>query len=140
MGFLVGDLEMYSTWGSFRRGLGVTLSENFGSGPHNIYQNEGFRTSAGNGFFRHDPSLGLVLGDPELGINPSNPTQFRLRDAAFRTVMDQREADQLIGSVVTGTVGSLTINADFQLADGQLTPVDFEEPITAIDKLSPFTY
>jgi hypothetical protein len=54
--------------------------------------------------------------------------------------MDQREADQLIGCVVTGTAGSLTINADFQLADGQLTPVDFEEPITAIDKLSPFTY
>jgi hypothetical protein len=73
-------------------------------------------------------------------VNLLNPSQFRLRDAAFRTVMDQREADQLIGCVVTGTVGSITINADFQLADGQLTPEGFEEPITAIDKLSPFTY
>lgn len=139
MGQLVGDLELYSTWGAFRRALGTNYSENFGSGPHSLYWNEGFRTSAGNGFFRHDPSLSLFLGDPQLGINPLNPLQFRLRDAAFRTVTDQREADQLIGCVVTGTAGSLTINADFLLADGQVTPVDFEEPIVAIDKLSPFT-
>lgn len=137
MGAVIGETGFYPTWAALRRPImssasTATVSQN------NIVWNDGFRTTAGNGFVRRDPTF-PYLGGPTLEINAGSPTDFYLKDATVNIEMDQRDADELVGSVVTSSTGNFTLTAAYLTSPGQdISATTYTDPALTIDKLTPF--
>jgi hypothetical protein len=135
MASLVGDLEAYSTWGRFRFPLG-NGGEDRTLGSHNTEWHSGFKTTAGNGFFRCDNIQVFALYQPYVVFTGSD---FYLNDATDYIVLDQREADELIGETVTVTgPDSFVITADYLTAAGQAVTSTGGAPIISIGLLTTF--
>jgi hypothetical protein len=107
-------------------------------GQFNIEWNSGFRTTAGNGFVSRDPTFPYV-GGPRVSLVFDNPDYFSLIGSPFWIEMNQEEADELIGSVVTSATGSFTLTAAYLTDPGQdVSASGYTDPPTSIDKLTPF--
>lgn len=137
MGVLIGESSFYPTWAALRRPImssasTVTVAQN------NIVWNDGFRTTEGNGFVRREPTF-PYLGGPTLRINAGSPTDFYLKDATVNIEMDQRDADELIGSDVTSGTGTITLTATYLTNPGQdITGSTYTDPAVTIVKLTAF--
>lgn len=137
MAVLIGDSVFYPTWGAFRRPI-MTVDSFATVDSHNIEWNSGFRTTEGNGFVSRDPSFPYT-GGPTLLLNPSLGTHFFLAGATSHIQMNQEEADELIGSVVTSATGSFTLTVDYLDGTGQdISSTTYSDPPLTIDKLTPF--
>ena len=137
MGAVIGNSSFFPTWGAFRRPI-MTVDSFASVYSHNIVWNNGFRTTAGNGFVARDPSFPYT-GGPTLSLNPSLPTHFFLSGALDHIQMNQAEADELIGSVVTSAGGSFTLTADYLDGTGQdISSTTYSDPPLTIIKLTPF--
>lgn len=134
MGALIGESSTYPTWGRLRTPL-LTNDSTYTLASFNKEWQDAFKTDEGNGLLRTDPTI-PYNGSPTIGLDGSN--QFRLFAATTWIVLDDRDANHLIGSVVTGTTDNLTITSDYLLAAGQTPPAAYSEPIVAIDNLTLF--
>lgn len=138
MGVVIGDTGYVATWGALRFPLG-NGGEDKTVHTHNIVWNSGFYTTEGNGFFRCDALQLSAIYQPYVVFDVSGPT-FSLHDATTYIVLDQREADHLVGQTV-GITGpdSFTITSDYLTAAGQtVTGATGSDPIVSIGLLTAF--
>ncbi len=135
---IIGNSSFFPTWACLRRPIMTTTS--FATvDSFNIEWNNGFRTTEGNGFVSREPSF-PYFGGPFLSLNlaPYND-YFVLVGAVWTIQMNQDEADELIGSVVTSSSGTFTLNADYLTAAGQdVSASGYTDPPLTIDKLTAF--
>jgi hypothetical protein len=135
MATLVGDSDAYSTWGRFRFPLG-NGGEDRTVNDHNIAWHSGFYTTQGNGFFRCDNIQVFALYQPFIRFNGS---VFFLSNATNYIVLDQREADELVGETVTLTgPDTFSITADYLTASGQTVTTTGSDPILSVGLLTAF--
>lgn len=126
-----------STWAICRTAIGNGASGVSG-GSHNQVWTNGFRTTEGNGFVRCDYYAKLAYAACYV-VYDDFSFLFYLSNASNFIVMDQAEADELIGETVTTTGGSFAITSDYLTAGGQSpTGSAGYPPITAIGKLTAF--
>lgn len=138
MGVVIGDTTYVATWGALRFPLG-NGGEDRTVDDHNIVWNSGFKTTEGNGFFRCDALQLSAIYQPYVVFDTAGPT-FYLSNATTAIVLDQREADKLVGETV-GITGpdSFTITADYLTASGQtVTGATGSDPIISIGLLTAF--
>ena len=137
MGAVIGDSSFYPTWAALRRPI-MSSASTVTVASNNIVWNDGFRTTEGNGFVRRDPTFPYT-GGPKLYLNPSLGTHFFLAGATSNIEMDQADADQLIGSVVTSSTGNFTLISDYLTNPGQdISATTYSDPALTIDKLTAF--
>lgn len=125
-----------TTWGTCRTAIGNGSSGLASTGANNLEWTSGFYTTEGNGFLRVDPSAKLAFADTYLDY--ISGTSFILVYATFYIVLDQRDADALIGqnATVTGPV-TFAITSDYLTAGGQIVGSG-SAPIVSIDTLTAF--
>ena len=138
MGYVIGDSGYYATWGALRFPLG-NGGEDKTVDSHNIVWNSGFKTTAGNGFFRTEALQLVAIYQPYVVFDDTSSI-FYLSNATNYVVLDQREADELVGETVTLTgPDTFTITSDYLTAAGQsVSGATGSSPITAIGKLTAF--
>ena len=125
-----------TTWAQCRTAIGNGNTGIGFGGTNNTEWTSGFSTTAGNGFVRLDPLARLAFTATYVTFFSS--TTFLLRDATVYIVMDQREADHLIGQNVDLTgPDTFAITADYLTAAGQTVTTTGINPITAIGYLTP---
>lgn len=137
MASLIGDNEYYSTWATCRTPVGNGASGIAGaSGSHNRVYSEGFKTTEGNGFLRTDPDQFIAFYYTYLNLDSGN---FRLEWAWTAIILDQRDADHLIGEAVVLTgPDTLTLTADYLTNPGQSYTGSGTLPIVSVGKLTAF--
>lgn len=137
MGVLIGQSGSIATWGALRFPLG-NGGEDKTVDSHNIVWHSGFRTTEGNGFFRTEALQLVAIYQPYVVFDDPTST-FYLSNATTYVVLDQREADKLVGETVTLTGGTFTITADYLTGTGQTgISTTGSSPITAIGLLTAF--
>lgn len=95
-------------------------------------------SAEGNGLLRFDPFARLALGNSYFIYDDFTFT-FLLEYATIYSVIDQKDADELIGETVTLTgPATFAISADYITSAGQSVVSSGYPPITAIGKLTPF--
>ena len=137
MGYVIGDSGYYATWGALRFPLG-NGGEDKTVNTHNIEWNSGFKTTEGNGFFRTEALQLVAIYQPYVVFDDTSAL-FYLSNATNYIVLDQREADKLIGETVTLTgPDTFTITSDYLTASGQTVTTTGFSPITSIGLLTAF--
>jgi hypothetical protein len=128
--------SLVTTWGTCRTAIGNGSTGLAGGGLYNYEWTSGFRTTEGNGFVRLDPDARIAFTATFVDFISGNT--FLLKDATTYVVMDQRDADELIGEDVTLTgPDSFAITADYLTSAGQTVTTTGYFPITAIGLLTP---
>jgi hypothetical protein len=132
MGLLV------TTWGQHRTAIGNgDTGFSYTSGANNLEWSSGFYTTEGNGFVRLDPLARLTF--TATYVEFTSGSVFRLKDATSYIVMDQAEADELIGENVELTgPGTFAITSDYLTSGGQSVTTTGYVPITSIGLLTAF--
>jgi len=126
-----------TTWAQCRTAIGnglsgIALTSTF----YNIEWSSGFTTTAGNGFVRVDPIARTLFY--YTFVEFVSGVTFDLNNATNAIVMDQREADHLIGQNVDLTgPDTFAITADYLTAAGQTVTTTGMLPITAIGLMTP---
>jgi hypothetical protein len=137
MGVVIGDTTYVATWGALRFPLG-NGGEDKTVDDHNIVWNSGFKTTEGNGFFRCDALQLSAIYQPYVVFDTAGPT-FYLSNATTAIVLDQREADKLVGETVSLTgAASFTITSDYLTLSGQSVSTSGTDPILSIGLLTGF--
>jgi hypothetical protein len=138
MGLVIGDDGAVGTWGALRFPLG-NGGEDRTVDNHNIVWNSGFRTADGNGFFRCDALQLSAVYQPYVYFDDPTKT-FYLNLATTYIVLDQREADELIGETVVLTGADVfNITADYLTFTGQnVSGATGTSPIVSIGLLTAF--
>ena len=138
MGVVIGDTTYVATWGALRFPLG-NGGEDRTVDDHNIVWNSGFKTTEGNGFFRCDALQLSAVYQPYVNFDDPTAT-FYLNLATTYIVLDQREADKLIGETVTLTgPDTFTITSDYLTLTGQnVSGTTGTSPIVSIGLLTAF--
>ena len=138
MGYLIGQSGSYATWGSLRFPLG-NGGEDKTVASHNIVWNSGFKTTEGNGFFRAEALQLVAIYQPYVVFDDTTAL-FYLSNATNYIVLDQREADKLVGETVTlSGPDTFTITSDYLTSSGQsVSGTTGYSPITAIGLLTAF--
>lgn len=138
MGVLIGESGSIATWGALRFPLG-NGGEDKTVDSHNIVWHSGFRTTEGNGFFRTEALQLVAIYQPYVVFDDPTAT-FYLSNATTYVVLDQREADKLVGETVTLTgPDTFTITSDYLTVTGQTgISTTGSSPITAIGLLTAF--
>lgn len=132
----IGSSSFFSTWLVCRTAIGNGGSGLSGGGAHNEVWASGFKTTEGNGFVRCDAEAKFAFAGSYVVFDDTY-LLFYLSNASSFIVMNQAEANELIGETVTTTGGSFAISADYLNAGGQAVggSAGFA-PITAIGKLT----
>jgi hypothetical protein len=137
MAVLIGSDSFFSTWGTCRTIIGNGSTGISGGGSNNLVWTSGFRTTEGNGFVRLDPLARIPFTATYVDFISGNT--FLLRDATAYVVMDQRDADELIGEDVTlSGPDTFAITSDYLTAAGQNVTTTGYYPITSIGLLTAF--
>jgi len=135
MAQLIGSSGYFSTWAVCRTPIGNGAS-GLSGGLNNYEYANGFKSIEGNGLMRVDPEARIAFYNTFVNFIDVPPTFF-LEYATTAIVLNQEEADELIGETVTTSGGSFAISADYLTAAGQ-TGITGLYPITAIGKLTAF--
>jgi len=138
MGQVIGETGFVATWGALRFPLG-NGGEDKTVSTHNIVWNSGFKTTEGNGFFRTDALQLSAIYQPYVVFDDATAT-FLLSNATTYIVLDQREADKLVGETVTLTgPDTFTITSDYLTVTGQTgISTTGSSPIVSIGLLTTF--
>jgi hypothetical protein len=138
MGEVIGTSTYFATWCACRTPVGNNAPGLSGGGVHNFQYINGFKTSEGNGLFRFDPYARIAFGSAYL-IYDDFSFVFLLEYATLSSVIDQKEADELIGETVTLTgSGSFAITSDYLTVGGQAVSSSGFNPIVSIGKLTTY--
>ena len=138
MGYLIGESGSIANWGALRFPVGK-CAEDRNVAAHKIVWHSGFRTTEGNGFFRTEALQLVAIYQPYVVFDDPTAT-FYLSNATTYVVLDQREADKLVGETVTLTgPDTFTITSDYLTGTGQTgISTTGSSPITAIGLLTAF--
>jgi hypothetical protein len=125
-----------TTWGTCRTAIGNGSSGLASTGANNLEWTSGFYTTEGNGFLRVDPQA--LTSFYNTYVEYVSGTTFDLNSATLAIVLDQRDADALIGqnATVTGPI-TFAITSDYLTAGGQIVGSG-SAPIVSIDTLTAF--
>lgn len=159
MGAFVGDYDHGgpSTWGALRSIIfnGTLSGSGVASyGSHNIEYENGFKTTAGNGFIRTDYSAlyfnaAVPISGPNFvasGVSPS-PARSRFESSYFfrgagssSGMIVAEDRAQLTGQTAVLSSGSITINSDAFVGPNYqvYTAYNPAEVISSIGKLTAF--
>jgi len=137
MGQIIGDSGSFATWCACRTPIG-NGAPGLSGGSHNFQYSNGFKSAEGNGLFRFDTYARLAFGSAYV-IYDDFYFVFLLEYATLASVIDQKDADELVGETVTlSGSGSFAITADYLTAGGQSVSTTGYNPITAIGKLTAY--
>lgn len=126
-----------TTWGTCRTAIGNGSSGLASTGANNLEWTSGFYTTEGNGFLRVDPIARTVFYNTYVEF--VSGITFDLNSATLAIVLDQRDADALIGKTVTLTgPATFSITSDYLTALGQIVVTTGSAPIVSIDTLTAF--
>ena len=129
--------SLVTTWGTCRTAIGNDASGLASTGSNNVEWTSGFYTTEGNGFLRVDPDARTIFYYTFVSF--TSGTIFKLDNATSAIVLDQRDADELIGQNVDLTgPDTFAITSDYLTSGGQSVTTTGYAPITAIGYLTAF--